>query len=137
MIAKVESPAMAIRSIGSIWTATRRLIRPPLPFAMRLSSALEHALRIDAGRDEAVHQHHPVLAADRHFLLPALPARGAAGAEAERARDRIALVGRHRQPDRVLDGPLALVAEIDPALGAERVERLLRLGADLRGDRAF
>src|SRR4051794_33387622 len=113
MIAKVESPAMAIRSIGSIWTATRRLIRPPLPFALLLSSALDHALRIDAGRDEAVHQHHPVLASDRHFLLLALPARGAAGAEAERPRDRIALVRRHRQPDGMLDRRLALVGEFD------------------------
>src|SRR5687767_2526424 len=105
MIAKVESPAISIRSSGSIWTATRKLMLLPLepkgdlPLAGRraLSLVLQRA-EADVGRDTGLHQNHARFVADHDRPLGRAARIGAGGVEGEHLGELAVAAGPHRHP---------------------------------------
>src|SRR4051812_42775187 len=104
MIAKVESPAMLIVSSGSIWTATRSDMLPPVRTRSRAASraalVAQQLAGVDAGRDAAVGELAAVVAAHHHRLGVALGAGRAGGVECDGAEQLVVLVGTHLVPRR-------------------------------------
>src|SRR5688500_4682206 len=147
MIAKVESPAMFIRSSGSIWTATRNAIP-----ASRGSgaAALKHraemwepvfgrsvrGAEVDDRRHPVLEQDHPAFVANPHLPLGRSVRTGASRVEGEHPGEIAMLRGAHPNPGMLYDHCLALRVEIDRAAFPQLLEALARLVAHLgRGRR--